>query len=112
MPPGRFVQCARCSKRWTPVAPLPAAPPPAVPASVIKPALAELPPLQPRTGASLPSEPPPVFRPASQARVAAMAWVLSLALLAAAAGATLVYRASIMQAWPPSQRAYAALGLR
>ncbi len=40
-----------------------------------------------------------------------MAWMLSLALLGAAAVATVVYREPIMQAWPPSQRAYAAIGL-
>jgi len=123
---GRIVQCARCSTRWTPVpaavAPLPAPPPVVAPvaAPVIKPTLSELPPIQPRPGASLPREPPPVFRPASRApafrapasraRVAVTAWVLSLALLGAAAAAV-VYREPIMQAWPPSQRAYAAIGL-
>ncbi len=116
---GRVVQCARCSTRWTPVPAAvvspPAVPPPAVPppvaVPVIKPFSSELPALQPRTGASLAREPPPAFRPASHARVAVMAWMLSLALLGAAAVATVVYREPIMQAWPPSQRAYAAIGL-
>ncbi len=40
-----------------------------------------------------------------------MAWIISLALVGAAAAAAVAYRGPIMQAWPPSQRAYAALGL-
>jgi len=114
---GKVVQCARCSTRWTPVVAVvvpPAVTPPSVtPAPIppaVNPALVELPPLQPRAGASLARE-LPAFRPAPRARVAVLAWTLSLALLGAAAAATVAYRAPIMQAWPPSQRAYAALGL-
>jgi hypothetical protein len=40
-----------------------------------------------------------------------MAWVGSLVVLAALAWGALTWRADIMHAWPPSTRAYAAIGL-
>jgi hypothetical protein len=43
--------------------------------------------------------------------MAVAAWVLSLAVLAGVVWAAYAYRAEIMAAWPPSQRAYAAMGL-
>lgn len=39
------------------------------------------------------------------------AWCLSALVLAGLAWMLVVRRAEIMQAWPPSQRAYAAVGL-
>lgn len=39
------------------------------------------------------------------------AWLASLVLLVALAGAAYIWRAPIMTAWPPSERLYAALGL-
>lgn len=41
----------------------------------------------------------------------AAAWVASLVLLVALASAAYSWRSSIMAAWPPSERLYAALGL-
>ena len=44
-------------------------------------------------------------------RFALAAWVVTLALLVAAAYACFIWRADIMAAWPPSQRLFALLGL-
>ena len=41
----------------------------------------------------------------------ALAWIASAALIVALLAAGYVFRTSIMQAWPPSTRLYAALGL-
>jgi hypothetical protein len=41
-----------------------------------------------------------------------LAWAASLLALLLLAGAAYGWRAQIMQAWPPSARAYAILGLR
>jgi predicted Zn finger-like uncharacterized protein len=40
-----------------------------------------------------------------------LGWVISVALLAAAAWAAVHYRAAIMEAWPPATRFFQALGL-
>ncbi len=39
------------------------------------------------------------------------AWAVSVLLLILAAGAAYVWRSQLIDAWPPSQRLYAALGL-
>jgi hypothetical protein len=52
----------------------------------------------------------PVEPPRRSAWVS-VAWVASLVVLAALAGSAVVWRADVMHAWPPSTRAYAALGL-
>ena len=49
-------------------------------------------------------------RGAGRALLAA-AWLATVLLLAGLGWAVITRRAEIMQAWPPSQRAYAALGL-
>lgn len=40
------------------------------------------------------------------------AWILSLVVLIGAGGAVVTWRAQVMAAWPPSQRVFAAVGLR
>jgi hypothetical protein len=55
-------------------------------------------------------EPPPPPRRFRAALLAA-AWVGTFAILTAGGWSAYAYRDKIIQAWPPSQRAYAALGL-
>ena len=42
----------------------------------------------------------------------AMAWVLTLFLIVSLGWGAVRWRGEVMEAWPPSQRAYSALGLR
>jgi hypothetical protein len=42
----------------------------------------------------------------------AVLWLLSLAVLGGAGYACYAWRAKVMAAWPPSQRVFAALGVR
>ncbi len=57
--------------------------------------------------------PPLVGRPErSRGSAAALGWVASVLVLAAILAAAYVWRAEVQAAWPPSQRAYAAIGLR
>jgi hypothetical protein len=65
--------------------------------------------------------PPPVIQAARSPPTAAglrdpralvlLAWIASLVLLGALAWAGIAWRTSVMHAWPPSERLYAALGL-
>lgn len=112
--PGRVVRCAQCSTGWTPV---PAPPPEPSPVHELlsepepEP---ELPPPEP-----LPPAPEALTRlvpdlpPAPPRRDKALlaAWLLSVMLLGVAGWAAYTYRASIMHAWPASERAYALLHL-
>ncbi len=125
--PGRkSLRCARCGTEWT--AGLPGAPPDespepkqAPPVEVIAspPAEESLRPVRPTRPMSLdrPSptamqrlvniaEPPP--RPSLWP---AAAWAASILVLALLVWAAFAWRTDIMQAWPPSTRVYAALGL-
>ncbi len=111
---GRSVRCARCATEWTPVPAAAAesyAAPPDIKAPVLEPSA---PPPEPAL------EPPSIVVPPREAPVVAelpqrspiFAWVASLVVIVAAITASYVWRAEVMQAWPPSQRAYQALGLR
>ncbi len=112
---GRPVRCARCATEWTPV-------PEAMPeSSVVAPSeIAASPMKPPAPPLESAPEPPSIIVPpreapvvaASPQRSAAAAWVVSLVVIAGAITASYVWRADVMQAWPPSQRAYQALGLR
>jgi predicted Zn finger-like uncharacterized protein len=135
----RVVRCARCGNEWSPMATTTAPPRPRAPETdffrgplpspkpvVAPPADPEPPgrqeprlnPLRPRGEARVPEPPPPPppelpeLAPRRSDAGAALAWVLSLLVLAAAAGAAVTWRAQVMAAWPPSERVFSAVGLR
>jgi predicted Zn finger-like uncharacterized protein len=71
-----------------------------------------------------PTRPPPTRGPSQHSPIEAvaadpprgggalaLAWLLSFAVLGGAGYAAFLYRAEIMQAWPPATRLFAALGL-
>lgn len=121
---GQVVRCARCGTDWTPREPDPemlarlaavAEPVAAVPEPEPEPikgpyAAPAMAPLQAPV-----VEPAPVRtrRGAGAGRRAALvaAWVISLGIVGAGLWQGYVSRETIMRAWPPSVRAYAALGL-
>ena len=131
----RAVRCARCGDEWVPqreAQPLPAAAPAelstampslaeravergaaldAGPANGRKPTMAAPP---PPADARLAVFPPLVGRPPAAPGRALLAagWVASAAVLLVLLGAAYLWRAQVQAAWPPSQRAYLALGLR
>lgn len=129
----RALRCARCGKEWVPhaeAAPAAgAAPPTPEPPTPEQPAIPVPPesrvPLARVPAAPVPSVPPPpgdpmlsIFPPLVERqrrrreRASALAWALTVLTLLALAGAAYVWRADVQAAWPPSQRAYAAIGLR
>ena len=79
-----------------------AIPDPAPPDSTAEPAFDEVP------GPVFPARP---VASARNSRLLAAAWLLTVLVLVGLAWAALSRRAEIMRAWPPSQRAYAAIGL-
>jgi predicted Zn finger-like uncharacterized protein len=102
---GKRLRCARCGKEWHPPA---AAPPPV--AEVVKP-------VAPPYPLERPARVGPERKPAAAVHARAgtglwAAWILTLAVLGAGTWGAYKYRAQVMQAWPPSQRAYAAIGLQ
>ncbi|MCU0984907.1 MAG: zinc-ribbon domain-containing protein [Acetobacteraceae bacterium] len=57
----------------------------------------------------------PADEPAARPRTASAAligWVVTIGILGAAGWGAYAYRDAVMQAWPPSERVYLALGLR
>lgn len=112
---GRVVRCARCGWEWTPVAEAPpesaASPPPPLPVL-----MADAP-------ARFGARHGPTHRPSAMDWLAAhpailrsrlplrAAWAASSIILMSAAWGAYAWRAQIVEAWPPSARAYAALGL-
>jgi predicted Zn finger-like uncharacterized protein len=121
MTAGRVVRCARCGGNWTPVA---AAPVPEPQAEAPQP----LPDEPPAVAAATEDGPatPMLARPSAMDRLAAharpalpppatrlrLAWAGSLVLLVLVAGAAFAWRGQIVDAWPPSARAYAFFGLQ
>ena len=106
--PGQVVRCARCGGDWTPLEPEPeplAAEP--------EPEPEPLPPPEPPA----PEPPAPIVATsvpeATRPRVSALAaaWALSIAAVVALVWGAFAGREAVMHAWPPSTRAYAALGL-
>jgi predicted Zn finger-like uncharacterized protein len=126
----RAVKCARCGKEWTAsaaraAAPTVAPPLPRKPAGPMAALEAEphgrieprLNPLHPRTKPRPPppiidSEPPPDLAARRTGAGAIAAWVVSLLILIGAGGAAVNWRVQVMAAWPPSERVFAAVGLR
>ncbi len=103
--PGQAVRCARCAHEWVPSPAMPV-PPAEVPATAEP---AATPPAEAET---VRPAPPPAEPPAAR-RITALrlAWVGSIVALVLLGSLAYVERGSIMQAWPPSIRLYAALGL-
>ena len=103
--PGRAVRCARCAASWVPV-PAEAPPAPPVPAAA---------PIREERAAPLTRlVPPPATDPPWERGGSGLlwtAWIASLVLLLALGAAAYVWREDVVRAWPPSARAYAALGL-
>lgn len=109
--PGQIVRCSRCSVDWTPlIEAAPLAPPPAEPVSAPEEPDLPAPPAEPPP----PLVAPPPDRPAvvrrSEPPVLA-GWVVSVLLLGGLGWAAVTWRGDVMRMWPPSERAYAALGL-
>ena len=104
---GRAVRCARCGAKWTPIAQV-------QPAPATTPIVA--PPRPPHVKVLSPLQPIPVAAALRQRRPVERelllgSWVLSIAVLLLLGWAAVTWREGIMRAWPPSERAYAALGL-
>jgi predicted Zn finger-like uncharacterized protein len=124
----KLVRCARCGTEWTPQAPGPqqVIEEPhrldlARVIDVLEAEPVETPPRQTRAGAKAPLERPSYSAMQRLARSAEpeparsvwpwIAWAISLVVLAALVWGALVWRAEIMQVWPPSARLYDLLGL-
>lgn len=125
--PGKKLRCAACKADWAPIAappePPPAPPPPDL-APPPPPALPEPPPARPLVPRE-DAEPPPPLMPvadprrirqaheggrADSRRLLPLAWMASLAAVAALVGGLLVYRAPIAAAWPPFARVGQVIG--
>jgi predicted Zn finger-like uncharacterized protein len=130
-PAGRKVKCARCGKSWSPGAtPEPPARSrliaqlPEIDVTPVEPPLsrdAGRPLARPVAEASARLVPARGGAGAQQAREAApssgvaavlVGWMLTVLVIAAAGYGAYTYRPQIEAAWPPSQRAYALLGIR
>ncbi len=117
--PGQVVRCARCGADWTPL-PEPAAQP-------TEPREQPLPQrgldfitlAKPASPAAQAAAPATWWAPILHRLRAAAAgdpalvagWAVSIAAVIALAWAAVAWRDTIMQAWPPSERLYTALGL-
>lgn len=110
--PGRAVRCARCGVEWAPVAAVEQPDPPiAVPPAPSDPIQDE---------SAHPASPGGTAEPVARNRMALpappdtkllAAWLASVLLLLLLAWGAYAGRASIMAAWPPSERLYRALGV-
>ena len=113
--PDQAVRCARCTKEWVPsveAAEAALAPPSPVAAERV-PLVTSEPVVRteraPIERASAPR--PPAAPPTARGGVLHFAWVASFVVLGALVWGAYSQRAAIMQAWPPSIRVYAVLGL-
>lgn len=108
--PGRTLRCSRCSEQWTVVPPDPEAEQETEPeAEPFHAAEDHQPPAAPRLTAMdrLASHPAPLPARNTPLRVA---WLASVLLLVAVLVGMVVWRDTIMRAWPPSARLYSAMG--
>ena len=112
---GRRLRCAKCGHEW-PVGPAAAVPPAPTADPKPSPDLGPAPPpILPPQRVPQPIEPPlptPEARRAAQVAAVALwtAWIGSGLLLVALAAGIWVYRAPIVEAWPPAARLYLLLG--
>jgi predicted Zn finger-like uncharacterized protein len=123
----RTLRCARCGREWANESPPEQAPPPDAPTAeapaleagvpeVSEPEIAAPPQPQPSRVAATLSEALadqrvsqlPSRSPAAKVR---LAWIASLALLAALGFAAWQYRTDVMHVWPASERVYRGVGL-
>jgi predicted Zn finger-like uncharacterized protein len=136
-PAGKSVRCAKCGMVWvagrSPVAepeaplqwpepprraagpeaqeaPSPPPPPPAEPRE--DPALAELRAAQAAKGAPEDDAIGATARRRSLVAAAVIGWLATIAVLGSAGWGAYAYREAVIEAWPPSERVYLALGLR
>lgn len=128
----RELRCARCGAQFRASLPEPEAPEPVAPEPVPvpepepvvaapapePPPPAEPPPDRPPPSRgprhAMPIDPPlpaPEERPEASPRAAIVGWLGSLALIAVAIWAAIIFRAEIIAAWPPAARLFLALGL-
>lgn len=124
---GRPVRCARCGQEWMPAPEDTApdhAPSAAPPARLPPPSLPGPPPgrsaprLNPAAREAWPPKPSPADWPVPPPRErrsgrggAIVGWIVSLVVLALLAWAAYAWRGEVMTVWPPSARAYSAIGL-
>ena len=119
---GRVVRCARCGSDWSPIEAIPAtdeepereAPPPPLETPAREPEPFVEPPkmaIEEQIPLPIPMVLPPARRKQRASVALVLAWVVSLAVVGGAIAALAIERDRIMSAWPPSTRAYAALGL-
>jgi predicted Zn finger-like uncharacterized protein len=108
---GRAVRCVRCGAEWAPVPAVAA-----VPVAEATPPLPDAVDTMTAPAASRPFMAVPIGqripdRPMPSRNVLVLAWFGSAVLIVAVLVAAYLFRAAIMQAWPPSARLYGALGL-
>ncbi len=112
----RAVRCARCGREWDGQneRPVPENPSPAVlvPSPPQPAAIAPSEPLDRPAGPTPAPRTPMTRKPTAQGEVAVLfGWAASVLLLVLGIWGAVMWRADLMQVWPPSQRLYAAIGL-
>ncbi len=120
----QLLQCARCAHEWL-VVPSAMAATDSAPVAVSAPVVSEHFPdeFYPEPADLDPHESPSVMpnltgrgqahppRPPVEPAALAMAWVLTVFVMLSIGWGALRWRGEVMEAWPPSQRAYNMLGL-
>jgi predicted Zn finger-like uncharacterized protein len=116
----KTVRCARCGTEWTPPPPAELTAPEGFPDPVrpvfVEPGAADFgmpgaADFGTAEGTAPPARPAPPLAAPRISLGLRLAWAASLLVLVAGLAAGVVWRARIAQAWPPSLRVYAVLGL-
>ncbi len=130
----KAVRCARCGDEWRPFEPEPELAPESEPELTAPPPPPREQENVTRLEVERPPRPAPIEAPAYERRMTGgamaidrlmaapqpprrsnlaltVAWLASVAVIAAAVFAAYAWRAEVMAAWPPSVRVYAVLGL-